>query len=237
MKHTKRAVATVLFAFLILGSFTNCEEKKKEQEGDDDPKEEEVVDPPEQIVSLEQAKETYDNYSERRVGLIEESERPKEDGSKFEATRYTYYDYGTIKQYLAYIEQEAKQAGVEISSLRFYFSNYPDSTSFADGREVIHPRQNSIFLIPATEKEGLEYPFILEDKDGKWEPFLLTGQLDPYGQDQKGMGLNPESRTKAYAGFIPASETPYTNMARPNLNHHLKSTVLNYGGSAPPPNQ
>ncbi len=240
MKHTKRALATVVFSFLILSSFIYCEEKKKEQEGDDNPKEEEVVDPPRQIVSLEQAKETYNNYTDRRVGLIEESERPKEDGSKFEVTRYTYYDYETIKQYMAYIEQEARRANVKISSLRFYFSNYPDSTSFASGRKVPHPRQNSIFLIPATENEGLEYPFFIEEKEeGKWESVLLTGQLDLLADQmdkEKGMGLNSEGRTKAYAGFIPATESPNVYMSMPNFSHHQKSLILNEGSSAPPPN-
>ena len=226
MKNTQRSFATVLFTFLLLFAFVNCEEKKKEDRKDDPPMEQEEVAPPKQIVELKQAKETYDNYTRRRVGLIEKSEGPKPDGSKFDATRYTHYDYATIKQYMDYIEQEAKRANVEISSVRFYLSNYPDSTSFRNGNKVVHPRQNSIFLIPTTTKDGLEYPFMLADKDGKWEAVLLTGQLDPYGE--KGMGMIQEGRSKEYAGFAP-------NTAALNLSHHEKSLILNEGSSAPPP--
>lgn len=230
MKYKKRSITAVLIAFIMLTVFTSCEETKKEQD-DDKPKEEEPVDPPRQIVPLEQAKATYTNYSNRRVPLIEKSEPPKPDGSKFDPTRYTYYNYETIKQYMAYIDQEAKRANVKISSLRFYFSNYPDSTHFKNGNKVVHPRQNSIFLIPATTKDGLEYPFYLEEnEDGQWEAVLLTGQLDPYGE--QGMGMHMEDRLKSYAGFGPNSTA---TLPAATLNNHEKSLILNEGGSAPPP--
>ncbi|MEX0287894.1 MAG: hypothetical protein AB3N14_02195 [Flavobacteriaceae bacterium] len=224
MKNTKRSFATVLFAFLILSIGTNCEQKKKDGDGDEKP-EEEVVEPPKQIVELKQAKEIYDTYTRRRAGLIEESEGPKPDGSKFDVARYTYYDYETVKQYMAFIEQEAKKANVKISSLRFYFANYPDSTNFMNGNKVVHPRQNSIFLVPATKKDGLEYPFMVADNDGKWEAVLLTGQLERYGE--KGMGMQQEGRPKAYAGFAPNAVL--------SLDHHEQSLFMNEGGSAPPP--
>jgi hypothetical protein len=226
MKHTQRSFATVLFSFLLLFVFINCAEQKKEDQQEDPPMEQEEVEAPKQIVGLDQAKESYDNYTRRRVGIIEKSEGPKPDGSKFDATRYTYYDLTTIKQYIAYIEQEAKRANVEISSLRFYLSNYPDSTSFRNGNKVVHPRQNSVFLVPTTQKDGLEYPFMLEDKEGKWEAVLLSGQLDPLGE--KGMGMQQQGRAKNYAGFGP-------NSATINLSHHGKSLFLNEGSSAPPP--
>ena len=226
MKHTLRSLTTALCSLTLLLLIVNCGDQKKEQPKDDPPVEKEEVTPPKQIVSLEQAKETYDNYTRRRVGIIEKSEGPKPDGSKFDATRYTYYDYATIKQYMDYIEQEAKRANVEISSLRFYLSNYPDAPAFKNGNKVIHPRQNSVFLVPTTTKDGLEYPFMLEDKDGKWEAVLLTGQLDPLGED--GMGMQNENRAKNYAGFA-------VNPAPINLSHHEKSLILNEGGSAPPP--
>ena len=99
------------------------------------------VEPPEQIVSMEEARMMYENYSERRASLIQKFEDSinisKRDTSKFDVARYTYYDYNTIKQYLAYIEQEATKAGVEISSLRFYYSNYPDDKVFPDGSKII----------------------------------------------------------------------------------------------------
>lgn len=226
MKNTQRSFVTVFFTLLFVFVFTSCQEKKSEERKEEPIEEQEEVAPPKQIVGLEQAKETYDNYTRRRVGIIEKSEGPKPDGSKFDATRYTYYDYATIKQYIAYIEQEAKRANVEISSLRFYLSNYPDAATFKNGNEVIHPRQNSVFLVPTTKADGLEYPFMTTEKDGKWEPVLLTGQLDPFGE--KGMGALKEVRPKEYAGFIP-------NTANLNLDHHEKSLFLNEGGSAPPP--
>lgn len=226
MKHIKKSFTNALFAFLMLSFFTQCEQKKKDQEQGEPPKEEEVVEPPAQIISLDQARETYTNYTERRVGLIEKSEAPKPDGSKFEATRYTYYDYETMKQYMAYIEQEAKRANVKITSLRFYLSNYPDTPTFENGNEVVHPRQNSVFLIPATRDGDLEYPFIIDvNEEGEVSPLLLTGQLDP--RDEKGMGVRHDVSTRSYAGFASASSIFFGN----------RSLIMNEGSSAPPPNQ
>ncbi len=217
---------------MLLVSIAGCKPEVKDPGEETPPTEEKPVEPPRQIVSLEQAKKTYDAYTERRINLIEKTEAANPDGSKFIAARYTYYDYATVKQYMAYIEQEAKAANVEISSLRFYFSNYPDSTSFESGREILHPRQNSIFLIPATKKGDLEYPFYLtENQEGSYEPVLLTGQLEPY--DRKDMEQAGNSEAYSYAGFVPRP-TEIINTAA--FQGQKKSLIMNEGSSAPPPN-
>ncbi len=232
MNYMNRSLWTSLVLTMIVLSINGCKPETKEPGEEIPPTEEKPVDPPRQIVSLEQAKTTYDAYTERRINLIEKTEAANPDGSKFTAARYTYYDYATIKQYMDYIEQEAKAANVEISSLRFYFSNYPDSTSFESGRKIMHPRQNSIFLIPATKKGDLEHPFYLaENQDGTYEAVLLTGQLEPYGE--KGMEQAGNSGTYSYAGFVPGPTEISSTAA---FQGKMKSLIMNEGSSAPPPN-
>ncbi len=217
----------LLGSYILLMAFIGCAERSSDAEAKTQPQ----VEPPQQIISLEEAKKMYDMYGERRVSMIQHYEDSvnisKRDTAKFDVARYTYYDYKTIKQYLAYIEQEAAKAGVEISSLRFYYSNYPDEKTFADGTPVIHPRQNSIFIIPALNQKGEEFAFLTEEtgQAGEKRAVLLNGQLD-YIEEKTGM--NTQEQNRAYAGFsISSPSTP------PLFNNG--STVLNHGGAAPPP--
>lgn len=223
--------------FLLLSSclvtllFVSCAEQAdrgKEIE------QEKTVEAPEQIISIEEAKSMYDNYTERRAGLIQDFEdrinMSRKDTTKFDVARYTFYDYKTIKDYLAYIEQEAAAAGVEISSLRFYFSNYPDQEKFANGKPIVHPRQNSFFIIPATEVDGDQIAFTTVDtgEAGKKRAVLLKMNLEPY--DAEGMGTNYDNTNKSLASIL--SVVNYASPAYAN-----GSTALNEGSSAPPPHK
>ena len=69
MKNFKR--------FLFLSSclstlfFVACAEQSNKEEG---PDQRTAVEPPEQIISIEEAKSMYDNYTERRAGMIQNFE-------------------------------------------------------------------------------------------------------------------------------------------------------------------
>ncbi len=209
-----------------------------------------VVDAPKQIIAVDEAKGFYDDYSKRRVPLIQRYEdsinrarandkmqqmRQQEDASKaqaeaepaqFDVARYVYYDYATIKQYLEYIEQEAKLANVEISTLRLYFSNYPDDPQF------VHPRQNSIMLSPTLKKGDKDYLFFIGESEGKAEAVLLDNAFGPMKAD--GMGDGSTRDGKSYASFVPSLSTNHPNPAMPLQGG--KSLTLNRGNGVPPPN-
>lgn len=230
MKKLKKiSLRGVLFVSVLILNFISCGEVRKEK-----PREGyEEVKPPEQIIDVAEAQQMFTNYSERRVPLIEHYEDSinvyvKKSTDTFNVARYTSYDYATIKQYLAFIEQEAKKANVEISSLRFYFSNYPDDQRFANGDPIKHPRQNSIFIMPTMKKEGNEFGFYTaESKKRQIVPVLLTYDLKLY--EPNGIGAAKERGSKSYAGFSTtgiASPTPFSN---------AQSLILNRGSGAPPP--
>ncbi|MCM4164521.1 MULTISPECIES: hypothetical protein [unclassified Arenibacter] len=223
MKNLKRTQAKLCVGALIVFGFTSCEQKKEKNPVKEPAPTE--ISAPKQIVSVAQAKTMYDAYGERRVGLIEAYENELAPEKKFDVARFGYYDYNTIKEYMDYIEQEAKRANVEISSLRFYFSNYPDKKTFDDGREIKHPKQNSFFIIPALKENDREYGFyIREEDDGKNVPVLLTDNLEP----KKEAGTDRSGESKSEASFMPTtSPAPFygTN----------KSLVLNEAHMVPPP--
>lgn len=248
MKHFGKKSVPVFLLFLILFGFSNCNPKVEEPAI-------EPVAAPKQIVEVSEAKDMYDRYGERRVPLIQRYEdsinrgttndkmqqMPKGDANKaqmqaspakFDVARYVYYDYATIKNYIAYIEQEAKAANVEISTLRLYFSNYSDAEKFPDGSPVLHPRQNSIMLSPTIKKGKQDYLFYIGENEGRAEAVLLNDAFGPV--DTSGMGAASSRAEKLYASFLFAPSETKTNNALPNYQNG-KSLSMNRGGGVPPP--
>ncbi len=247
MFYAKKQFLSVFAMAIIAVFFTNCKPDGKDQDGEGSTTE---VKAPDQIVSVEQARSMYTNYSERRVPLIQQYEdsinksrgnnkiqqdNPPAgaDSAAFDVARFTYYDLETIKQYIQYIEQEAKAANVEISSLRLYFSNYPDEEKFESGKPVVHPRQNSLFMIPTLKKGDREYGFyLMPDDKGGWNPALLGDQLQPV--ENQGIGKTIGKGDKSFASFVPLpSEPNYVTPANPFAGG--KSLILNEGNMVPPP--
>lgn len=245
MKNAKKTLFSFTCILLITFSFTNCVEKGEKENAP------EVI-VPEQIVSVEDAKLMYDAYSARRKPLIRRYEdsinrrkdnyrndkmkqqNKKDDNSSasqeavrvdsFPVARYVYYDYQTIKDYLTYIEQEAKSKGIEISTLRFYFSNYPENMPVKNAK----PRQNSIFIMPTITQDSITFGYFLNDKE----------QLQLLADDLK-VSKTP-FKPKAIASKVEASLLPKfeSSITAPTYNFYQgKSYILNSGSGVPPPYQ
>lgn len=231
MKRPSILISKILCA-IIISAFMSCNDQPKEQ----DPKEpvKPVVLAPPEIVPISQAKNMYDSYEKRRVPLIQRYEDSinkitKRDG-EFHVGRFVYYDYKTIKQYLEYIEQEAADAGVEISTLRLYYSNYPNEEYFPQSKEPIkHPRQNSIMLSPTYNDGKRDYLFyIAQGAKGK-QAVPMNNSFEPINE---GYSNNNDPNTKAYASFAPTTSTP---KAVPAILQGQESLTLNRGTGVPPP--
>ena len=231
-------------------NLTSCEEKM-EKEKEDLPE----VMAPDQIVEIGQAKQMYDFYSDRRVPLIQRYEDSinrgkynekirqekkanvksgnENDGKKFDVARYVSYDYKTIKQYLAFIEQEAKKANVEITGLRFYFSNYPDKPFFDNKDSILHPRQNSVMLSPTLRKGNREYLFYIGGTEAQQEAVLLTDSFGTVKTDE--MGATPTNGSRSHASFMPSFTKSTLNTTLNSSFYAVSSLTMNKGTAAPPP--
>jgi hypothetical protein len=142
---------------------------------------------------------------------------------KFEASRFVDFDYETIKQYIAYIDQEAEKAGVKkVSKLRLYFANYPNEDKFPNGIKVVHKRQNSIFMVPTLDMEGINYGFYIGSNGNA---VLIKDWKDNL---KDGLGLAFEKNGKSYAGFS-------SNLFLTSSLQEGKSLALNFGQGGPPP--
>ncbi len=174
------------------------------------------------IISVERAQEMYNNYSQRRVPIIQEYEDsivPSKE--KFTPTRYVEYDLKTIKQYIAFIEHEAKQAEVDINTLRFYLTNYPNSDKFPNGDAVKYPRRNTFFIIPTADFDGENVGFSVEEIDGKYIAVPVNKRRDSNDKGQS----EPEGQVNE-AGFFIANSAAVGGST---------SLILNDGTAIPPP--
>lgn len=251
MKTLRRRITKLLLATLILVGFSNCNtqiDKEKPNES--------LTSAPEQIVTVEQAKKMYDTYGTRRVPLIqryedsinrigyndkmgrqktEKTQDPEKSiemkGKHFDVTRYVYYEYDTIKKYMAYIEKEAERAGVKISTLRFYLSNYPEKDMFPKD-SAARVRQNSIFITPTIKEKKKEYAYYGEESaEGQLKMILLDDNLNT--SKTRLTGNLYESDRKSFASFLPEISSSKANIAPVFFSKN--SYALNKGGGAPPP--
>lgn len=220
MKKTMKKGFILLLGLLLMT--VSCQEKPKPQP-EPEIETKETVKPPSDIISIQDSKSLYDNYTRNRVAPIMAYELETNQDEAFKAARFVDFDYDTIKQYIAYVEQEAKKAKVDVSTFRLYFANYPNTEKFPDGKKVVHPRQNSIFLLPTLEEGGQNFGFYI-GADGKAQ--LIKNAVNAKGE---GYGNVMDKKVeKAQASIMPAIFSPTP------LQGDL-SLILNHGGSGPPP--
>ena len=205
-----------ILCFFAVSAFFSCNQQQKENAP--------IVDAPANIISLNEADAIYNNYSTHRVSLIESYEtQQRQPDEKFEASRFVDFDYDAIKQYIAYIDQEALAGGVKkVTKLRLYFANYPNEEKFPNGKKVIHKRQNSIFMVPTLEKGGINYGFFIGN-NGTAE--LIKDWKD---SSKDGLGFSLDKKQEAQAGFVP-------NFVLKTSLQGSKSLAFNFGQGGPPP--
>lgn len=186
------------------------------------------VKPPTEIISVERATEMYDSYSSRRLPIIKKYEDSVvSDTSPFTPTRYAEYDLETIKQYVAYVEYKAKQANVDVKTLRFYLSNYPNSEEFNNGDEVRYPRRNSLFMLPTMDYNGENVGFSIEEINGKYTAVPINKSENTTEKDQNKAQTNEDGQLNE-AGFFLAGSSVIQGSGTSSL-------ILNDGNIMPPP--
>ena len=106
-----------------------------------------VIDPPGMIIPVQEAEDLYHTYGEKRVPLIEKTVNidaqgnpiPAGDPAYVQATRSATIDYGQLKKYLAFIEQEAALTKTNITGLRVYFGQYANTTNAGRATVFLNP--------------------------------------------------------------------------------------------------
>ncbi|WP_310993800.1 hypothetical protein [Aequorivita marina] len=185
------------------------------------------VKPPKEIISVAQAAAMHKSYSLRRVPIIKKYEDSiASDTSAFTPTRYAEYDLETIKQYVAYVEYMAKQAKVDVKTLRFYLSNYPNSEKFENGEKVKYPRRNSLFVLPTMEYKGKNHGFSIEEVNGKYTAVPINRRAN--NKNNLNKTQNDSIGRVSEAGFFVSGNAAVQE-------GETSSLILNDGQIMPPP--
>ena len=154
------------------------------------------------IIPLEEAEQLYKSYGEKRVGLIEEFQNVDSNGEPIDpeseayvqATRSLSIDYDTLKQYMAFVEQEAKEAKTEITGLRIYLGLYG-----ANGK---YPDAETVFINPLMEygKKGNirdDVSFAIQEVGGTPKAIAVGEILGIFKSNKKKGGTNLEMTTQS----------------------------------------
>jgi len=158
------------------------------------------IEEPEIIVPIQFAQSLYSEYETSRVDLIEAAQNidengdsiPPDDPRYIRASRSLTVDYVKLKQYLAFIEQEAKKAQVNIEGLRIYLGKYIDDTKFPDGTSVPYPGSETVFLNPIMKHENDTIPFAIQYTHDNQTIAIPIGQINKR-TNQKSLTKNNEN--------------------------------------------
>lgn len=167
-------------------------------------------------------------YRKEQIRKAEAQKKMEQaDDAGFKPTRYAFYDYKSLKKYMAFIEQEADKANVDISTLRFYFANYPNKDSFDNNSPITERRRNTLVFIPTVNTGSQEFAFYTADDsdDGERKAFLLNEELIENKQTFGGKGTSEASFT-----FTPS----LNSLSAPLAPQNAQSLAGNEFGLRPP---
>jgi len=144
-----------------------------------------VVERPDMAIELDEAIALYQNYGENRVKLIEIHENEEVgEVDDYQATRSLTFNYKELRQYLDYVEQEAKEADTDIMGIRVYLGQY-------DTENSPHPNAETVFFNPTMNKDGSEVAFAIQNQNGNptavpvgvlQDYYLKTGKIKTPGK-------------------------------------------------------
>ena len=146
--QTLKVNAIFLLCFTLLATTYSCKEKESNNEdhdyeqNDEQARKEMIT----HIISIDEATEMYHLYDKQRINVTR-GYLQKKYGSKFNDTRTVWLDINTVKEYIKYVEEESKKAGITPTGFQFYFSVYPNTTR---GDKKSH----QTFFIAPTLKNG-----------------------------------------------------------------------------------
>lgn len=153
-----------------------------------------AVGTPKKIISIEKAKNYFDNYTTNRERIIKmymdsidvdnvfESNANRIDIGlpSFEPTRYVEFNYDDMKEYLKYIESQSKSVKKNIKTLRVYLGNKPKDDSIKS-----HQGKNTVFIVPTVAFGNKTKGFYIEQVGENKKAIPLKDNLsDIQGQGQ-----------------------------------------------------
>lgn len=138
-----------------------------------------VVEAPDMIIPIEKGAELFYNYRDNRIGLIEQYEDSLGIVDDYKATTSVTFDFEELKQYMKYVEKQAKKSKTRIKGLRVYLGQYSDT------KDEEHPRAETVFFNPTMNKDGSEVSFAIQYQNGN-NMAIPVGELLDYDKKPAG---------------------------------------------------
>ncbi len=166
--------------FIMAVLLVNCKGDHTNNQDDDNDGPSTVV-APDMIIPIEKGAELFYNYRENRITLIEEAENSDlpEGVEPYLATTSVTFDFEELKQYMKYIEKQAKKSETRIKGLRVYLGQYSDT------KNEEHPRAETVFFNPTMKKGGDEVAFAIQHQNGN-NVAVPVGELLDYNKKPAG---------------------------------------------------
>jgi len=139
----------VLVLLLTLG-FLSCKENQKQNEKELNQETQTTkIKRPQNAIDSKLAKELEKEYVNTRYAVINKYLEIKGGD-----TREFWFDLEELKNYIAYVEQEAKELGYSNLGIRIYNGAYPNDTAYHD------PGYSTVILIPTSTKSTSKGSFL-----------------------------------------------------------------------------
>ncbi|WP_299678116.1 hypothetical protein [uncultured Dokdonia sp.] len=164
--------------------------------------------PPKNIIPVTDANIMYQEYGAERAKFLEENLIKKSSLNSYQATRTFMLDFQTLKQYITYIEQESLNAGVNIESLGFYFSKYPDNNG--------------------------KLSFEIKNQNAGAETLFLN-PMATFNTDSESVSYAIQKKKNGESRAVPVGEVLKLIKNKEITANEIKSLAGNHGGKRPPP--
>jgi len=156
---------------------------------------------PEIIIPIADAEILYKDYKDNRVPLIEARQNTNDDGQRIperdaayiRATQSLTIDFEHLKDYIAFIEEEARKTSTSIKGLRIYLGRYPQSGRFPGGNPCKYPSSETVFINPTMEFKGEEVSFAIVTRNRGDSSAVPVGQIIDAAERGASMGENTQS--------------------------------------------
>lgn len=215
-KHLLGYLAAILLTFFITKTYlcpsipppcppdVECIVNEWNREGEEEPT---------AIITLDEVKSLYNGYSNimSRVDSLRIKDETINDVKKLLVTRGVWFDYNDFKEYLSYIDKNAKDANITISGLRFF-----PGRSITKGESY---DQLTLFYNPTYKNDkGEDIAYAIDNtKENKAIPLIDLVRSDNirYGnqgkEKQEASIFSFSSATTTYAAEIQAGDRGQVN--------------------------
>lgn len=180
MKLLNFMIPLSMMALLLV----DCKGDQPTHPGDDNAGDEPptAVEAPNMIIPIEKGAELFYNYRDNRISLIENAENADllEGQDPYLATTSVTFDFEELKQYMKYVEKEAKKSKTRIKGLRVYLGQYSNT------KNEEHPKAETVFFNPTMiYKDNQEVSFAIQHQNGT-SMAVPVGQILGYGKKPAG---------------------------------------------------